>query len=168
VVKPHGKRGEVVTDPVHGLPPLLHKGLTVAVVPPLLKEDRWHTVLGASNDGASGQLVALSGVSDIAAAEAICGCTLLARVEDLPEGYALHDVDALLGREVTDQTFGPIGSIVEVLRSVANDVWVIDGPYGEVLLPAVDEVVLQLPPAGPIEVLAPVGLVPVEGDGHAL
>ena len=44
----------------------------------------------------------------------------------------------------------------------ANDVWVIDGPFGEVLVPVVDEVVVEVPDAGPIIVSVPSGLV--DGD----
>lgn len=40
VVKAHGKKGEVVTVPVHGLPSLMHEGLSVCVVPPRLKGPR--------------------------------------------------------------------------------------------------------------------------------
>ncbi len=41
----------------------------------------------------------------------------------------------------------------------ANDVWVVDGPFGEVLLPAVESVVVDATGEGPIRVLAPEGLL---------
>lgn len=148
-----------MTVPVHGLPPLLREGLRVAAVPPLLKADRWHTVVSVSDDGGSGQLVALSGARDIAAADELVGKTLLANVADLPEDLALHDVDALLGREVVDERHGMLGTIEEILTGVANDVWVIEGPYGEVLVPVVDEVVSAVADAGPIQVRVPDGTI---------
>jgi 16S rRNA processing protein RimM len=52
-----------------------------------------------------------------------------------------------------------LGAISEVLRGPAQDVWVIRGPYGEVMLPAVDEVVLGVSDDAPIEVRAPEGSV---------
>ena len=69
VVKTHGRQGEVVTVPVHGLPPVLREGMTVAVVPPPLKGTRWHEVLSCEEGGRSGQRAALSGVSTIATLE---------------------------------------------------------------------------------------------------
>ena len=61
VVKTHGRKGEVVTVPVHGLPSLMRKGLEVAVVPPPLKGPRVRSVASA-DDGDRGQLVRLAGV----------------------------------------------------------------------------------------------------------
>ena len=109
--------------------------------------------------GRSGQLVALEGVTGIGEAERLVGHALLARVDDLPEGFEAHDVDALLGREVVDEKSGPLGSIVEVMVGPANDVWVVDGPLGEVLLPVVESVVVDASGEGPIRVLAPEGLL---------
>lgn len=164
VEKTHGKRGEVVTVSVHGLPPLLREGLETFVVPPALKGPRMRRVLSA-DEGRSGQLVSLEGVGDIDSASRLVGKLLLARVGDLPEGYALHDADALVGRPVRDVRWGRLGSVVELMRGPANDVWVIDGgPHGEVLLPVVDSVVSELPPEGEILVDAPEGLLGEVGN----
>ena len=75
---------------------------------------------------------------------------------------ALRDAEALLDREVVDNLLGYLGTISEVMVGPANDVWVIDGPFGEVLVPVVDEVVVEVPDAGPIIVSVPSGLV--DGD----
>ncbi len=163
VVKPHGKRGEVVTVPVHGLPPLLREGMAVALVPPALKESRWHEVVSVSGSGGTGELVALSGSRDLGTAEGLAGKVILARVEDLPAGYELHDVDALIGHEVSDASLGPLGTIEEVMVGVANDVWVVRGRHGEVLVPVVDEFVSEVPAEGPIVVRVPDGTVSDEG-----
>ena len=68
-------------------------------------------------------------------------------------------LDALIGREVSDASLGPLGTIYEVMVGVANDVWVIRGRFGEVLVPVVDEFVSEVPPAGPIVVRVPDGTV---------
>jgi 16S rRNA processing protein RimM len=163
VEKPHGKRGEVVTVPVHGLPLMLHEGMRIACVPPLLKRDRWHEVNAVTSGGGTGALVELSGVSCIADAEELVGCTILADVADLPEGYEMHDLDALLGRSVTDEVYGDLGEITEILVGQVHDVWVIEGRFGEVLIPAVPEIVEELPLEGAILVRVPVGTVDAEG-----
>lgn len=152
-----------MTVPVHGLPPLLTPGMVVAVVPPALKGDRWHEVLSVG-EGPNGQLVAFSDISSIADADQIVGCTVLADVAQLPQDLALHDVDALLGRDVTDEAYGPLGTIDEVLVGAAHDVWVIHGPYGEVLVPVVDAFVSSVDTSGPIRVRVPAGTVTTEGE----
>ena len=154
VQKSHGKRGEVVAVPVHGLPAVLAEGLDVCVVPPRLKGDRWFTVESCFDDDREGSLIALSGVDDIGSAKELVGRYLLAREADLPEDLDLHDVDRLIGREVEDASVGLRGQIREVMRGVANDVWVIDADGEEVLLPVVEHVVAAVPEDGPIPVNA--------------
>lgn len=164
VVKAHGKKGEVVTVPVHGLPLLMHEGLSVCVVPPRLKGPRWHTVLAAESDR-RGQRIQLSGVSTLGAAEALVGRSLLANMQDLPGDIALHDREALVGREAEDARLGAIGTIEEILAGPANDVWVVRGEaFGEVLLPVIPDVVDTVPPTGPIPVHVPKGAIDEEGD----
>ena len=163
VEKTHGRRGEVVTVSVHGLPSLVREGLEVAPVPPELTGPRWRTVTSCSSDGREGQLVALGGVADLDGAERLVGKLLLAREADLPEDLALHDAGRLVGREVADTRLGALGSIAEVLRGPANDVWVVRGPMGECLLPVVDAVVSEVPDEGPVAVRVPAGLEPGGG-----
>ena len=151
-----------MTVAVHGLPPLVREGLEVFVVPPRLKGPRSHVVTHVT-EGSRGQLVSLSGVGGIDAADALRGRYLLARERDLPEGVALHDAEALLGREVVDEALGFIGAIEEVMVGPANDVWVVEGPFGEVLVPVAGEVVPTVPTKGPIPVRVPLGLV--DGGG---
>ena len=158
VQKAHGRRGEVVTVPVHGLPSLVREGVEVAVVPPPLRGSRWHTVLSCSRDDRAGSLVSLSGVRSLADAEGLVGCHLLARASDLPDDLALHDAGRLVGRLVVDARDGSEGRIAEVMCGPANDVWVVRGDRGELLVPVVGEVVDDVPEEGPIVVSPPQGL----------
>lgn len=147
-----------MTVAVHGLPPLVREGLEVFVVPPRLKGPRSYVVTHVS-EGAHGQLVSLSGVTGINEADGLRGRYFLAREKDLPDDVALHDAEALFGREVTDECLGFLGTIEEVMVGPANDVWVIEGPFGEVLVPVVEDVVLEVPDTGAIRVCVPSGLV---------
>ena len=161
IQKTHGRNGEVVAVAAHGLPLALREGLCVYPVPPELKGPRRLVVASCSGD-ASGQLVSFAGVDNLNAASGLVGKTLLARRADLPHELLLRDVDALLGREVQDVRLGSLGTIEEVMRGPANDVWVVRGPYGEVLVPAVDAIVRDLdrPAAqGGVLVEVPNGLV---------
>ena len=74
----------------------------------------------------------------------------------------MRDADALLGRAVRDVRRGDLGAIEEVLRGPAQDVWVVRGPYGEVLVPAVEPIVVASDPedlAAPLVVDLPRGMV---------
>ena len=161
VAKTHGKKGEVVTVPVHGLPLVLDVGMDVYPVPPALKGPRGYRV-SSCVDSETGQLVALRGVWSIDAASQLVGKTLLVPESQLPEGFALHDVERLVGLEVCDASRGLLGTIEEVMQGVANDVWVVRGPLGEVLVPVVPEMVLSVDEGAAIQVDLPVGLV--EGE----
>ncbi|MDI9590484.1 MAG: 16S rRNA processing protein RimM [Acidobacteriota bacterium] len=154
-----------MTETVHGLPPLMRAGLRVAAVPPSLRKDRWHEVVSVGDGGGTGQLVSLSGVSGRGDAESLVGKTLLAAVGDLPADYPLHDADALLGREVEDAAFGPLGRIEEVMTGPAHDVWVVRGACGEALIPVVPEIVRDLGSAGAILVRVPEGTVDAHKEG---
>lgn len=158
VEKTHGRHGEVVTVPVHGLPSLVGVGLEVAVVPPMLRGTRWHRVLSCRSDGRSGDLVALDGVESLDGAEELVGKWLLAREADLPAGFELHDAPRLVGRAVRDERTGACGVIDEVMVGPANDVWVLRGELGELLLPVIPDVVDHVPCEGDIEIRIPAGL----------
>lgn len=166
VEKTHGRRGEVVTVPVHGLPLLVREGLEVAVVPPQLKGSRWHTVTETADDGRAGQLVSLSGISKIGEADELVGRYLLAKRSDLPDDLELRDAQRLVGRQVADEGNGLVGTIDEVMVGPANDVWVIsfDG-IGEVLLPVIGQVVSEVPREGTITVDA-TGFIDEEGGSR--
>lgn len=134
----------------------------VAIVPPPLKGPRHFTVRSVF-DSDSAQRVALEGVHNLDVASALVGRTVLVPKDELSEDFAAHDAMALIGREVVDVRLGPLGSIAEVMRGPANDVWVLEGALGEVLVPVVEQVVVELPEEGAIVCAVPDGLVEVPG-----
>jgi 16S rRNA processing protein RimM len=70
---------------------------------------------------------------------------LLVPAADAPapaEGsYWVHQV---VGLEVVTDTGRSLGRVREVLHNPANDLWVTDGPQGEMLIPALGDVVLEV------------------------
>ncbi len=74
----------------------------------------------------------------------------------------MRDVASLVGREVVDRHLGTLGHITGIMRGPVQDVWEIEGPYGEVMVPAVDPIVVQVDGEGPALVDVPAGLV--EGE----
>lgn len=60
----------------------------------------------------------------------------------LPPGeYFIHQ---LIGSTVVTNDGGPLGEVVEVLRTGANDVYVVRGPQGELLVPVIPDVVTSV------------------------
>lgn len=144
--------------PCHDLPLLLQTGMEVALVPPALKGPRWFVITNCT-DSDSAQCVSFEGVDDLSGACALVGRTVLARRCDLPADLKYRDPRVLVGRKVLDERYGVLGCVEEVMRGPAQDVWVVRGPYGEVLIPAVEQVVRDLPDEGPIRCDLPKGLV---------
>jgi 16S rRNA processing protein RimM len=136
VAKTHGLNGEVSVIMAVDLPVERMTGIEVWFVPPpaVVRTGRITDV----RPGPKGPLFAIDTVADLATAETLRGCTVLARREDLPEAEDEHDV---IGMTVIDEERGPIGEITDVIVTGANDVWVVDGPFGEVLIPVIDQVV---------------------------
>ncbi|MCL1847792.1 MAG: hypothetical protein FWF91_07510 [Coriobacteriia bacterium] len=125
--------------PVTGFPFLVWEDLRVWVVPPdhrLIRE----TQVQAVRQSGEMLLLKLAGIDDGATAQRLAGRFLLAAVEDcgdVEEG----DEETMLGLRVEDRAHGFIGTVVEEREGLAQTLWVLEGPYGEVLIPAVDEFV---------------------------
>ncbi len=52
----------------------------------------------------------------------------------------------VLGCTVCDERYGELGELAETISTPANEVWVVRGAYGEVLVPVVDECVASVVP----------------------
>ena len=57
----------------------------------------------------------------------------------LPEGELYHY--QLIGLDVVDEAGTLLGRLAEIIETGANDVYVVRGPVGEILLPAINDVV---------------------------
>lgn len=165
VVKTHGIKGEVVAVPANGLPAVLSQGLNVCVLPPSLRGERWHTVTNLETSEA-GQLVALSGISQINDAHELVGKYLLAKVSDieLPEYY--DELDELMGLEVRDERLGSLGAVTEVLQGSMQDILVVTSERGETLIPAVEDLVWYADDEQSLISSIPFGLAPWDTEGE--
>lgn len=141
-IKTHGLNGEVSVELSIGASPSSLVGLDVWFVPPVtgVRSAR----VTAERRGSKGPLLSFEGIATIDAARAVCGRGMLVRTEDVPaEVDVVADVD-IEGYRVVDEVRGDIGEIVETIVTGANDVWVVHGSLGEVLIPVIDEVVLKV------------------------
>ena len=88
--------------------------------------------------------VTFEGITSRTDAEGLQGWLIGVREPDaapLPEGtFYVHD---LVGREVTAEDGAFLGVLTDVMHTGGNDVYVIDGPDGELLFPALKELVLE-------------------------
>jgi 16S rRNA processing protein RimM len=139
------ERGGFARVPIESeIPFVLPIGLEVWFVPPPagVRSGRIENV----RRGPKGPLVKVSGVEDIGAAQKLVGADMMVRTEDMPADWCepLDDGVDPVGLRVTDVERGLLGEVVELIVTGANDVWVVDGPYGEVLLPVIDDVVLEI------------------------
>jgi 16S rRNA processing protein RimM len=90
-------------------------------------------------------LVKLAGCADREAADQLRGQLVQVPIEDaIPLEEGEYYTYQILGAEVVTDAGEVLGRVVEVLETQANDVYVVRGPRGDVLIPAVETVVREL------------------------
>lgn len=90
-------------------------------------------------------IMKLSGIDHINQVERWHGRQLF--VDEWPEEALAEDeyyVEDLVGMEVIDETGRRIGQLVSVMETPANEIYLVDGPFGEVMIPAVGEFILEI------------------------
>ncbi len=110
--------------------------------------DRRPYDLAGVNRRGKAYTVKLAGIDSVEAAETLRGAEIgLPRAEapPLPQGH--YFVDQLIGLRVVTSGGRDVGRVADVLATGANDVYVVRGDSGEVLIPAIRDVVLEINPA---------------------
>ena len=142
VSRPHGLRGEVRVVPDTDFPERLRGLRVVWLVGSWGEEPRRVESVRRAGDAF---LFKLEGVDDRGAAERLRGAQVcVPREEAAPHPEGTYYVADLLGFQVVTEAGAVLGVLEEVLRGPAHDVYVVRGPGGEVLLPAVREVVREV------------------------
>lgn len=135
VVRAHGLRGELRVQAFSPGAPNLQAGRRVFVAG---KEYR----VAQARPERSNWLIRLRGLSDRTVAEKLAGELVEAAdaevARDDSDSYFIHE---LIGMHVVTADGQDLGAVTEVLQTGANDVYVASGPRGEVLIPAIGEVV---------------------------
>lgn len=106
-------------------------------------------------------LLRLHGMEHIDAVEGLVGREVRMLYEDLPElADDEHYWHQLQGLRVVDRQRGELGQLDDLLATGAHDLYVVNGRFGEVLIPAVGRFVLDIDlDAGVMSVDLPQGLV---------
>lgn len=89
---------------------------------------------------------------------------VLAATEDLPElGADEYYWEQLQGLQVIDRQRGALGRLKNMFTSAAHDTYIVAGQYGEVMIPAVKEFILEVDlQEQVVRVDLPLGLLPGE------
>lgn len=92
-------------------------------------------------------LVVLEGVPDRNAAEALSGLEVFVHKSAVPEaGEGEYYYGDLLGMEVFTEEGKFVGRVDNVFSTGGNDVLETSGPFGEVLIPAIESVIIRIEP----------------------
>jgi 16S rRNA processing protein RimM len=143
--RPHGVRGEILMEVLTDFPERLKRGMTLFVGPT-------HQKMRLSSLRSQDQalLVSFRGLKDSESAGELRNQMVYVRAEDrppLPEGEYYHH--QLIGLQVVNEDGAPLGVVKEILETGANDVYVVLPPDGpEILLPATNDVILEIDLAG--------------------
>lgn len=158
VARPHGVRGELRVQVLTDHPERL-ASVEILYVGDKLRPKK---VMGVRQHQ-DVVLIRLDGYEDRTAAEELRGSVLYIAVEaavplDEDEYYEFQ----IEGLAVVTDEGELLGEIVEVFTAPgANDVFVVHGPLGELLIPAIEDVVVELnPEAGRVVVHLLPGLLP--------
>jgi len=142
IIKPHGVRGEVFVKVLTDFTERFEAMETVRVGDDTVTDQyaveatRWHK---------NGVLLTFNGITDRSAAEKLRGLYLkIPASEAMPLGPDTYYHYQLVGLAVITDAGEALGHIAEILETGANDVYVVQGARGEILLPATKEVVLSV------------------------
>jgi 16S rRNA processing protein RimM len=155
-----GRRGMVKVYPLTDFPDRLPEKGAVW----LWREDTGRRLFTVREGRVQGGMVILGfdGVDDISTAETLTGSLVMVEeegLEKLPNGsWYRHEI---LGADVVDEAGVALGKLADILETGANDVWVVRGPDGELLIPAVREYVRDVDAAARRVTVRR----PVEGSG---
>jgi 16S rRNA processing protein RimM len=153
ILAPHGIRGELKVLPLTDFPERFEAGSRL-----WLKGQEWVVQRGRWA-GRGGVILKLRGLETRNEAETMRNAELTVpeATELHGEGvYYLHDI---VGLPVFDANGEALGKLEEVFNTGSTDVYIVRGDRGELLLPALDDVVTQVDIAlGRIVVDVPEGL----------
>ena len=157
VARAHGNRGQVIVNPETDFPDQrFTAGRTLFV-----GEEAAPRTIVAARFQHGRPVIALEGIDTMTDAEALAGAELRVSADELvplPQGtFYRHD---LVGCEVQDTEGRLLGRVASVEGPIEMSRLVVDAPHGEVLIPLVADICVEIDPqAKRIRVAAPEGLI---------
>jgi len=155
IAGPWGSRGDLKVEPLTDFPERFAPGCSLYVegIAHIIERSRWH----------KGKVyIKLSGIDSTAAAEALRQRFLEVPEEELkPLSEDEYYQFQIVGLKVRTTEGQPLGKVTQILRTGSNDVFVVQGEGGELLIPALDDVIKAIDlDGGWIEVELVEGLLP--------
>ena len=140
MLRAHGVRGELRVSVFTPGAPNLQAGCRIY----LGRSDTPNRIARARADK-GGWILEVVGISSPEAVQALIGTLIEAADKDIrrddPDSYFVHE---LIGLSVVTDDGLDLGHVSEVLQMGTADVYVVTGPRGEILLPAIADVVRQI------------------------
>ena len=145
VLRPHGIRGELRVQIVTGYPERLGQHADLYLASPAHPEAVRRYPVEAMRSHREVLLLKLGGCDDRNTADELRGMLVQVPIEEaVPLEEDEYYYFQIIGVQVETESGESLGRVVDVLETGAHDVYIVRGTRGEVLLPAVDEVVLEL------------------------
>jgi 16S rRNA processing protein RimM len=160
IARAHGVDGEVAVQPLTEVEARFQPGSVLLLGP---EGERTLTVGSVRGPHRGRLLVRFREIGEREEAEALTGRVLVVRPEDVPsiEENGRYWVHHVVGLQVETEGGRPLGRVREVLQNPANDIWVAEGESGDVLIPAVRDIVIEVDVQGGRVVIREVpGLIP--------
>jgi 16S rRNA processing protein RimM len=138
--RPHGLKGEIVMDLHTDFPERMKKGRVL-----LVGEDHKPMPLVNVRPHQNGLLVKFKDVDAPEDAGLYRNQWVYVETKDVPLPEGEHYKHELIGLKVVDESGNPLGELVEILETGANDVYIVRDESGkDILLPAIPSVILDL------------------------
>jgi len=145
VLRPHGVRGDLRVKILTNYPNRLQQNQHVYLASPASPNRVQQYLIERVRLHHGALLLKLADCEDRDAANELRNMLLQIPFKDavsLDAGE--HYSFQIVGLEVVTDTGVALGRVVEILETGANDVYVVTGSYGELLLPAITDVILKL------------------------
>lgn len=167
ILRPHGIRGEMRLKVITDYPErIAHLDRVFVGTDPYDADSAEAYGIASARRNRDGLLIQLEGVNDRNEAERFRDLLLMVSLDDaVPLEDDEYYVYEILGARAVTPDGEDLGQISEVLETGANDVFVIQGGiYGEILLPDIPDVILNIDLDNKIVTVSPPpGLMP---DSH--
>ena len=138
VISPWGTKGKLKVEAATDYPQRFapHSQIYINRQPMIIASIEWHK---------SKAIIKLDAIDSIDEAEKLRGQTVEihhSQLQPLPEGQYYHF--QLIGLEVWTTQGEMLGTITEILTAKSNDNYVVSGAKGEILIPAIEDVVKSI------------------------
>ncbi len=139
--RPHGVHGEIIMDLHTDFPERLKPGRKL-----LVSEEHKLMVVEGIREHQKGVIIKFNGIDTPEEAGKLRNTWVYIKASDappLPKGQIYQH--ELFGFQVVDENDNPLGQLIEIIETGANNVYVVRDASGkEILLPAIPSVILDL------------------------